>query len=446
MLADRIRIVAQMVVLVCLTAANCGCPGEPITTSGQSGGSGSPDTSTAEQTTESPSAPSTTEVGDPVGPPFEFIGPGLTEQELRNGWISLFDSVSLFGWNVPEQSNWHVEDHCIVADQGERSLLTTPFSFDDFELRCEFHLAKGGNSGVFLRTSEAPANPASDTYELNICDSHPTHGTGSLVGRVVAENVPATEGEWHQFHILCNGTRIQVSLDGKQILDFTDTGDHVRRSGTIGLQMNEGRVAFRNIYFRPLNSTELFNGQDLTGLHPVPGSKSKFEVADGRIHITDGPGFLETAETYSDFILHVEARTNGPSLNSGVFFRAQQGTEDAPSNGYEMQIQNGFRNGDRTQPEDSGSGAIFRRAAARYVVANDNEWMVETLIAQGDHFATFVNGYQVVNWQDTREPDENPRKGKRLAAGHLSLQGHDPTTDLDFRSLRITELQSAVQD
>ncbi|MCP4505153.1 MAG: DUF1080 domain-containing protein, partial [Fuerstiella sp.] len=56
--------------------------------------------------------------------------------------------------------------------------------------------------------------------------------------------------------------------------------------------------------------------------------------------------------------------------------------------------------------------------------------------------ATFVNGYQVVNWEDDRKPDENPRRGRRLDAGHISLQGHDPTTDLDFRALRIHELKS----
>ena len=375
-----------------------------------------------------------------AAPPFEFVKPNLSEDELRDGWISLFDGKSLFGWDVPEETNWHVEDGAIVADSGERSLLLTPFAFDDFELRCDFHLAEGGNSGVFLRTADGASNPATDTYELNICDSHESHGTGSLVARHVAENVPDVEGDWHNFAVRCEGPHIKVILDGQAIVDFTDESDAQRGFGKIGLQMNAGRIAFRNIFLRPLGSKDLFNGTDLTGLRQVPGSKSSFEVVEGAIHVANGPGFLETEEAYDDFILHVEARTNGDALNSGVFFRAMAGTEEAPSHGYEMQIQNGFKDGDRTKPADSGSGAIFRRAAARYVVANDNEWMVETLIAQGDRFATFVNGYQVVDWQDDREPDENPRRGKRLKAGHISLQGHDPTTDLDFRSLRIHRL------
>ena len=158
--------------------------------------------------------------------------------------------------------------------------------------------------------------------------------------------------------------------------------------------------------------------------------------------VADGPGFLQTTETFADFALKVDVRINGDGLNSGVFFRALPGTEEAPSHGYEMQLHNGTKNGDRTQPADSGTGAIFRRVPARYVVANDKEFFTAVLIAQKDRFASWVNGYQVVNWQDTRPDNENPREGRKLGAGHLSLQGHDPTTDLDFRSVDVHEFKN----
>jgi hypothetical protein len=41
---------------------------------------------------------------------------------------------------------------------------------------------------------------------------------------------------------------------------------------------------------------------------------------------------------------------------------------------------------------------------------------------------------------DERKPNANPRNGKRLEAGHISLQGHDKTTDILFRNLRLAEL------
>lgn len=409
-----------------------GCDSEPTV---------APASTNSQTTPTHPAAPSETKnVRSAEASPLEFVPPQLSEQEIQAGWISLFDGRTLFGWDVPTQSNWHVEEGTIVADSGEKSLLLTPFDFDDFELRCSFHVANGGNSGVFLRTADNASNPAKDTYELNICDSHPTHKSGSLVGRFVAENVPAVEGAWHDFRILCQGPHIQVWLDEKPIVDFSDTSDSIRLTGRIGLQFNAGRSAFRNVFLRPLPLQPLLNGKDTEGWSVVPGSKSDFNVDDGLLHISNGPGFLETNETFGDFVLKVEVRINGDGLNSGVFFRAMKGTEKAPSHGYEMQLHNGFKDGDRTKPVDSGTGAIFRRVAARYVVANDREFLTAVLIAQRDRFASWVNGYQVVNWQDTREPNDNPREGRRLTPGHISLQGHDPTTNLDLRSIEIHPL------
>jgi hypothetical protein len=60
--------------------------------------------------------------------------------------------------------------------------------------------------------------------------------------------------------------------------------------------------------------------------------------------------------------------------------------------------------------------------------------------AQGRHLATWVNGFQETDWTDNRPEKDNARNGCRLAAGPISLQGHDPTTDLSFRNFRIQEL------
>ena len=91
-------------------------------------------------------------------------------------------------------------------------------------------------------------------------------------------------------------------------------------------------------------------------------------------------------------------------------------------------------------PKNAGTGAIFRRVNARCLVAFDNQWASVTLIASGPRFSTYVHGYAVVHWEDTRQPDPNPRKGQRLDAGHFSLQGHDPGTDASFRAITISDL------
>jgi hypothetical protein len=76
-------------------------------------------------------------------------------------------------------------------------------------------------------------------------------------------------------------------------------------------------------------------------------------------------------------------------------------------------------------------------------VSKDHEWFTKTIVATGPHIAVWVNGEQVTDWTDERPPHDNPRNGQRLKAGTISLQGHDPTTNLRFRNLRIAELPSA---
>ena len=51
---------------------------------------------------------------------------------------------------------------------------------------------------------------------------------------------------------------------------------------------------------------------------------------------------------------------------------------------------------------DFGTGAIYRRVPARKEMSKDNEWFGMTILAQGNHLATWVNGVQVVDWTDTR--------------------------------------------
>ena len=108
--------------------------------------------------------------------------------------------------------------------------------------------------------------------------------------------------------------------------------------------------------------------------------------------------------------------------------------------GYECQIHNGFLDGDRTRPKDCGTGGIFRRQDARFVVADDLQWFHLTLIVGGPHMAAWVNGLQVSDWTDERPPDENPRRGLRLEPGTIMIQGHDPTTDISFRELHAAEV------
>jgi hypothetical protein len=368
----------------------------------------------------------------------------LTDDQLRDGWIALFDGKTLFGWVANSETTWSVKDGEIVSPSGTPGLLLTTSEWRDYELRCEAWLEKGGNSGVFLRTVPHPTSPAKDCLEFNLCDTHESFPTGSLVARVKAQKETNADGDWHALHVTVQGGKFTAEIDGQTVLDASSPEFAKTGGSRIGLQQNGGTVRFRNVFLKPLGTQPLLIGTNLAGWTIVPGSKAKFAAEDDTIHVTGGAGFLETEQTYGDFVLQFEAKLNAKDVNSGLFFRAERGTEIAPSNGYELQLQNTISDGDRTKPADYGdgfgTGAIFRRQRARYVNASDKEWFDVTLNAKGNHFATWVNGLQVADFTDERKPDPNPRRGRRDEAGHISLQGHDPTTDANFRNLCVAPL------
>ena len=369
----------------------------------------------------------------PVGKPLQNQ---LTEQELREGWILLFDGESLFGWKRASDADWQVVDGTIRATSGAQGLLHTTTQFADYELRCDFRAAEGTNSGIFLRSSPAPKNPTRGCYELNIASPQRSpFPTGSLVGRMRGK-FSLSDNRWHTYQITVLGGRFTVQLDGRLVLDW----EHERPLGRgfIGLQKNQGTIEFRNLKLRPLGTSSLFNGKDFTGWKPFPGKASIFEVtANGELSIKDGPGQLETEGQYGDFVLQSEIFVGGRELNSGIFFRSIPGEF---SNGYESQIHNGFEAGDRNRPSNGGTGGIFRRQSARRVVADDYRWFSKTIVCDGSHMAVWVDGYQVSDWTDRRPENPNPRRGLRREKGSIILQGHDPTTNLLFRDLRIVEM------
>ncbi|MCL4205505.1 MAG: DUF1080 domain-containing protein [Pirellulaceae bacterium] len=359
----------------------------------------------------------------------------LTDEELADGWLALFDGQTLFGWKSASNADWRVEQGTIVVGSGDKGLLYTTTQFGDYVLRLDFRSDVGANSGIFLHTPPEPEDPAKDCYELNIADADNPFPTGSLVYRLKAEGNFDSQ-DWQSYEVTVSGDAVTVSLDGRQILDYKDP--HPLRRGHIGLQFNQGRVAFRNIRLKPLGLQPLFNGRDLTGWKTYPDMASKFTVTEaGELHVQDGRGQLETERQFGDFVLRLQCKTHAPELNSGIFFRCIPGEL---MNGYECQVHNGFVDGDRTRPRDCGTGGFFRRQNARFVVADDLTWFHLTLIAGGPQMAAWVNGLQVSDWTDDRAAHENPRQGLRLEPGTLMIQGHDPTTDISFREIQAAEL------
>jgi hypothetical protein len=381
-----------------------------------------------------------------------FLAPGLmgeskpntlTPQELAEGWILLWDGETTFGWEALGKAEWKINEGILSAKSGENGWLATNTQFADYVLRVDYRTGADGNSGVFLRSTKE-GDPAKTGYELQICDTHKEYTTGSLVFYAKAKQVTTKPEQWHSLEVRAQGEHFVVRLDGSELLDASEKSHAI---GVIGLQYNKDKpIEFRNIRLKPLGLKTLFNAKDLEGWRKVdnpkiPSPAHEWSVIDGMIHVEKGPGQLETENKYQDFVFQLEIRTNpkqpGHHPNSGVFFRGDAG---AFWSGYESQIQNGYKNNDRTQPEDFGTGAIYNRVSARRVISDDGRFFYKTIVAQGLHLAVWVNGIQVTDFTDQRPVGNDARQGARLTGGTISLQAHDPTTNLDFRNLRIAEL------
>lgn len=311
--------------------------------------------------------------------------PLLTEKQLGEGRLMLFDGESAFGWNATGD---------VTVEKGVLTLAP--------EAVVEWPFALGPGN-VFLKFADL--------------------GTGS-------------------FKVEVGGSTVDIRNPKGETISGTSLGDGTRAVGKLKITAPKDKpISLAAIQFRPQGTASIFNGKDLKGWKKFEGEAkrelSEFTVTDGKeLKVTNGPGDLRTEAKYADFALQFECKTNGPALNGGVFFRC---VADEYQFGYECQIQNGFKDEDRTKPTDFGTGSIYRRIAARKVVPNDQEWFCVTVMARGPNIATWVNGYPVVSWVDERPKDDNARKGLRTAAGHLSIQGHDKTTDILFRNLRITD-------
>lgn len=387
---------------------------------------------------------------EPIAPPQEIeltaetlLAAQLTPEQLEQGWVRLFDGHSLYGWFVVGNADWQsAPEGVLKVTRGEPSFLCTSFQIPNYELQVDFRSDAKSNSGIFMRCGPQPLDVGIDCFELNIAPADNPFPTGSLVQRKKVE--PAELGDfdptqWHTYLVRVTGNQITVSLDGKQILQLDDA--EVSPTGHVSLQYKEGRVEFRNVLMRPLELNELKLGEDWEEdwtLSEKEPDTFKATVTGEGLKLTGGSGQLQSKQIFGNFFLQARYTLASPDVNSGIFFRC---IPDALLDGYECQVNHAVVEGDPLRPLDAGAGAIFRRQPARIVMGDGSKPTYLTLLATGPQMDTWVNGVLVAEFYDAREPNENPRKGLRLEAGPIALQGHDATTDVTFQSLKIVEIE-----
>ncbi|MDP7206301.1 MAG: DUF1080 domain-containing protein [Pirellulaceae bacterium] len=204
----------------------------------------------------------------------------LTEQEMKAGWILLFDGKTLDGWMTSDQkqSQRPVEQESINPHRCGHYMMVHEKTWHSFVLRLDFKISPGCNSGVFFRTSSLEPQPGKDVgfngLEIAIDDTSSAgyHDTGAIYDLVQpSENRMKPAGEWNQLELRCRGNNIRVAINGGAVARMNcrefnqpqlrpDGTSHKfpicysehPKTGYIGLQDHGSDCWFKNIKLRVL--------------------------------------------------------------------------------------------------------------------------------------------------------------------------------------------------
>jgi len=214
------------------------------------------------------------------------VNNGLTKQESKDGWVSLFDGKTTNGWHTYNSDgvsqNWKVVDGALVMDpsSGAHGDIVTDKEYTDYELSVEWRISEAGNSGIIFNVKEDKAFSA--TYntglEMQVLDNikagdnkKENHLAGLLydLSGTADLSKPKPVGEWNQARIVQKQGHLTLYFNGVKTFDMQQGTDEWKNlvanskfkdwknfdltpSGKIAFQDHGHEVAFRNIKIKSL--------------------------------------------------------------------------------------------------------------------------------------------------------------------------------------------------
>lgn len=218
----------------------------------------------------------------------------LTKDQIKDGWVLLFDGKSSKGWvglgkdKFPE-TGWEIKEGVLTVNPAAKdsekkrggSILTVGM-YDNFEFKFDFKITEGANSGIkyFVREEDAKAGKELG-LEFQVLDDnkHPDAKKGTAGNRTVAslyDLIAADKskkvnaiGQWNTARIVSKGKHVEHWLNGKKVLEYErgskefmdliaiskyknikDFG--LAKKGHILLQDHKDTVSYRNIMVKKM--------------------------------------------------------------------------------------------------------------------------------------------------------------------------------------------------
>ncbi|HEX2521086.1 MAG TPA: DUF1080 domain-containing protein [Terriglobia bacterium] len=168
--------------------------------------------------------------------------------------VSLFDGKTFEGWEGDTTKTFRLEQGAVVggtlaAKIPRNEFLCTQRSYKNFVLRLKFKvLGEGANAGVQIRSKRIPNHHEVIGYQADLGDPE---WWGCLYDESRRKEVLAKSSmrelqrvlkrnDWNDYLIRCEGKRVQLWINGKQTVDYTEPDDSIEQSGIICLQIHGG--------------------------------------------------------------------------------------------------------------------------------------------------------------------------------------------------------------
>jgi alpha-3'-ketoglucosidase len=217
----------------------------------------------------------------------------LTDEEKQAGFKLLFDGKTTKGWrgyNMKQMPpGWKVLDGVltkVAAGAGGKGAgggddIITEDKYDNFELRLQWRVGKGVNSGILYRAVEGAVTSWHVAPEMQVLDNvgwgepnEPRHHAAALYDLYKpTKDTSLGADKWHDVKLIANGNHIEHWLNGEKVveceLNSDDWNERVSKSkfkdkpefakaakGHICLQDHSGRVEYRSIRLRELKGKE----------------------------------------------------------------------------------------------------------------------------------------------------------------------------------------------
>ena len=142
--------------------------------------------------------------------------------------------------------------------------------------------------------------------------------------------------------------------------------------------------------------------------------------------------YIGDQQPFTDFELKVDVMTE-PGSNGGIYIHTKFQDTGWPWGGYETQV-------NQTQGDWRKSGSVYSVKDVREVHVKDNAWYTHHVVVRGNNVKIYLDGKLVNDF--TEEPGRQGGKDfeRKLNAGTIAFQAHDPNSVVYYRNVRIRKL------